>query len=144
MIKIEINQRVGKKINEEWLNKIIARTLGTVGIKNAEVSLAVVGGEDIKKLNRAYRGKDCVTDVLSFVYQAPDKKRKTPLIGEIIICYPQAAKQAGKRGHRVAEEIKMLLIHGALHLAGYDHEKNFKEAKVMEDLQNKMVKLLNG
>ena len=134
---IEINQRVGKKIPKEWLNKIVKQTLGTVGAKNTEISIAFVGDKKMRKLNKTWRGKDKVTDVLSFTYRAE------PLVGEIIICLPQAARQAGECGHSVKEEIKVLLVHGLLHLAGYDHEKSAQQAKLMENLQNKIVKLLS-
>lgn len=136
--KVEINQRAGRKISEEWLNKIVERTLGVVGVKDAETSIAFVGDAEMKKLNKAWRRKNCVTDVLSFVYETK------PLAGEIIICLPQAARQAKKAGRSLAEEIKTLLAHGLLHLCGYDHEKSLRQAKTMENLQNKIVKLLNG
>ncbi len=132
--KIEINQRVGKKIKKDWLSKIVKRTFGTVGVKDAAVSIAVLGDAEMKKLNKEWRGKNKVTDVLSFVYEAK------PLVGEIIICLPQAARQAKKCGHSAKEEVKMLLIHGLLHLAGYDHEKSLGEAERMEKLQNKLLR----
>lgn len=130
---IEINQRVGEKISKKWLNKIFERTLRAVNVKNAEISVAFVGDLEMKKLNKKWRGKNCVTDVLSFVYE--DK----PLVGEIIICLPEAARQAKKCGHSVRDEIKMLLVHGLLHLCGYDHEKSLGEAEKMEKLQNKLL-----
>ncbi len=134
--KIEINQRTEKKIKGKWLNEIIRQSLGEVGVKNAEISLAFVGDAEMKKLNKKWRGKNKVTDVLSFIYEAK------PLVGEIIICLPQAARQAGEGGHSIKEEIKTLLVHGLLHLAGYDHEKSLKEAEQMEKLQNKLLKCL--
>ncbi|MBU1146086.1 rRNA maturation RNase YbeY [Patescibacteria group bacterium] len=144
MIKIEINQQVGKKISERWLNKIVKGTLGAVGVNNAGVSIAIVGDQEMKKLNKEWRGKNCVTDVLSFDYKFQVPSSKFQVDGEIIISYPRAARQAKERKASTAEEIKMLLIHGALHLAGYDHEKNLRQAREMEKLQNKMVKLLNS
>ncbi|MFH2136714.1 MAG: rRNA maturation RNase YbeY [Patescibacteria group bacterium] len=144
MIKIEINQQVGKKISEVWLNKIVKGTFGAVGAKNAEISVAFVGDQEMEKLNKVWRGKNKTTDVLSFTYEKYKRGSKKPLIGEIIISYPRAARQAKEREASTTEEIKMLLIHGALHLAGYNHEKNFRQAREMEKLQNKMVKLLNS
>ncbi len=141
MIKIEINQKVGKKIKEAWLNKIVEQTLGAVKIKNASVSVAIVGDLEMKKLNKEWRGKNCVTDVLSFDYKFQVPSSKFEIEGEIVISHPQAARQAKEGGHNVDEEIKMLLVHGALHLAGYDHEKSEREAKKMEELQNKIFKI---
>ena len=152
MIKVEINQRVGKKIKEAWLNKIVEQTLGAVGVKSAGVSIAIVGDQEMKKLNKEWRGKNCVTDVLSFDYKfqvfpilsrildgrAIGTSSKFQVDGEIIISYPQAARQARERGECVNDEIKMLLIHGALHLAGYDHEKSLKEARKMREMEQKI------
>ena len=143
MIHFEINQRIGEKIARSWADKIIKNVLTRVGVNNAEISIAFVNDCEIKKLNKQYRGKNKVTDVLSFIYQIPDTKYKIPLNGEIIICYPQAVRQAKEGGHSVEEEIKLLLVHGLLHLCGYDHEKSLKEAKKMENLQSQIVKLSN-
>jgi rRNA maturation RNase YbeY len=145
---VEINQRAGGKISKKRVDKIVEQTLRAVGVKKAEISIAFVGDAEMKRLNKEWRGKNCVTDVLSFDYRS----RKTPIektpknaeiFGEIIISYPQAARQAGEGGHSVGEEIKMLLVHGLLHLVGYDHEKSLKEAKEMEGLQHKIIKLLS-
>jgi probable rRNA maturation factor len=136
MIKIEINQQSGKKISKDFLNKIIGRALQMSGVKDAEISVAFIGDQKMKEMNKTWRGKNCVTDVLSFVYE------QKPLAGEIVVCYPQAVRQAGERGRAAGEEIKLLLIHGALHLVGYDHEKSLSDAKRMENLQNKIVKSL--
>jgi len=134
---VEINQRAGGRISKKWVDKIVEQTLRAVGVKRAEISIAFVGDVEMKRLNKEWRGKNCVTDVLSFIYEVK------PLVGEIIICLAQAARQVRKDGRSdVAEEIKMLLIHGLLHLAGYDHEKTEKEARKMEGLQNKIIKLL--
>lgn len=141
---IEINQRSGKRISKNWLDKIVGGTLETVGVKAAEISVAFVGNREMKKINLAYRGKNKTTDVLSFVYEALKAKTKAPLNGEIIISYEEAARQAEERECGVSEEIKLLLVHGLLHLCGYDHEKSLRQAKIMENLQNKIVKLLNN
>ncbi len=132
----EVNQRVGKKISKEWLNKVIGQTLRMVGVRNASLSIAIVGNKEMKVLNQKWRGENKVTDVLSFTYE------KKPLWGEIIICYPQAKRQAWEGGRSVKEEVKLLLVHGLLHLCGYDHEKSIHGAKRMEALQNKILEKL--
>lgn len=104
-----------------------------------EISLAIVGDARMRKLNKMYRGKNRVTDVLSFgdkpvfeyltkvfrgtekFVEAPDKTNR---LGEIIICYPRAKKQAKQNGHSLKKEISFLLIHGILHLLGFDHKKD--------------------
>jgi probable rRNA maturation factor len=83
----------------------------------------------MRRLNREWRGEDRPTDVLSFS-PAPDPphppRRLAPggALGEIVVDVPYAARQAEKRGHGVAREVKILLAHGLLHLLGYDHEKD--------------------
>jgi len=84
-------------------------------------------------LNRIYRHKDYVTDVLSF-----EEDRKTTEIGEIIVCVSQAKRQAQTFSHSLEKEILRLVLHGYLHLSGYDHVKN-KEALVMEALEEKIL-----
>lgn len=147
MIKIEINQKTSKKFNEGWLANIAKKVLKWLGVKNADISLAVVGDGEMKKLNRQYRGKNKTTDVLSFNYRS----RKTPIekilknaeiFGEIVVSYPQAARQARECGHSVNDEVKMLLVHGILHLCGYDHEAGKVQAKKMFGLQEKIIEKL--
>lgn len=137
--KVEINQRIGKAVNKKWLKKIVQRVFHVMNVKNAEISVAIIGNQEMKRLNKEWRGKNKTTDVLSFTYQIPDAKYKIPLNGEIIICYPQAACQAKERGHSVKEEIKTLLVHGLLHLCGFNHEKSLKEERRMESMQSKLL-----
>jgi probable rRNA maturation factor len=85
----------------------------------AELSLALVTDPEIHALNRQYRGKDRPTDVLSF----PLADTLHPsLLGDVVISVETAARQARRRGHSLREELQTLLIHGTLHLLGYDHE----------------------
>ncbi|TMA55844.1 MAG: rRNA maturation RNase YbeY [Deltaproteobacteria bacterium] len=91
----------------------------------AELSLALVTDPEIHDLNRRYRGKDRPTDVLSF----PLADALQPsLLGEVVISVETAARQAQRRGHSLPEELQTLLIHGVLHLLGYDHEVSRSEA----------------
>ncbi len=136
MIKFSINQRVGKKVGERWAEKIVKTVFKKTGVRNADVSLALVGSGEIKKWNKLYRGKNLATDVLSFVYS------EKPLDGEIIICYSKVVRQAKEKGHTVNDEIEFLLVHGLLHLCGYDHEKSAREEKIMDNLQNKIISVL--
>jgi probable rRNA maturation factor len=127
--KIEVNKKIKEKIAESILIKISEKTLKIIGKKEGEISIAIVGAREIKNLNRHYRNKDKVTDVLSFEY------KKIPLVGEVVICLPQVKRQGGKNWKN---ELIFMLIHGILHLCGYDHEKGEKEAKKMEKLQEEI------
>ncbi len=138
---------------------------------SVEISLAVVGEGRMRRLNKMYRGKNRVTDVLAFEYK-PNSSNHKPILfylakafprskkgedmpvdesgfvgppdeikrlGEIVICYPRAKKQAKRLDHPLEKELVILLVHGILHLLGYDHEKDEEEAKKMEDLQERIV-----
>jgi probable rRNA maturation factor len=86
------------------------------------VSMVLATDETLRRLNREFRGKDATTDVLSFASggeELPDGSRP---LGEIVISVPQAARQAEELGHSLARELRVLAIHGYLHLLGYDHE----------------------
>jgi rRNA maturation RNase YbeY len=109
----------------------------------AVFDIQLVTDAQMAKLNAAYRGKKSVTDVLSFSYMGgaiPVFAHETA--GEIYISLPQAARQARSEGHTLCEELAVLVIHGALHLMGYDHEKNSAEAARMQLLEAKLLRQL--
>ena len=89
------------------------------------VSILFCGDRRMRTLNRRYRGKDRSTDVLAFPAAAP-------MLGDIAISVPYAAREAGRRGEPVAREIDRLLVHGYLHLLGYDHESDSGEMDALE------------
>jgi probable rRNA maturation factor len=139
-----------KKIDEKFLRSAEEKTLSSLNRKNSiEISLVVCGEKMIKDLNRVWRGENRPTDVLSFGGKEAKKDFKPAPdgivhFGEIFICYPVAEKQSRKYGYSIKEEMARLLVHGILHLAGYDHEKNKAEEKKMLTLQEKIVeKTLN-
>jgi probable rRNA maturation factor len=86
------------------------------------VSIVLAGDATLRRLNRDFRGKDATTDVLSFPAGGEELPDGTRPLGEIIISVPQAARQAEALGHSLAHELRVLVIHGYLHLLGYDHE----------------------
>jgi len=102
------------------------------GVKMAEVSLVLVDSLLIKQLNRRYRRINKVTDILSFTYQV------APVKGELIICLEQAARQAKRRRQSLSRELSLLLVHGLLHLNGYDHKK-LNERRLMRRLEKKII-----
>ncbi len=104
----------------------------------AEVSVSFVSNEEIKKLNKIYREKDAVTDVLSFPLGENgeyDKNHDTGalMLGDIVISLDTAVKQAQMYGHSLEREIGFLTVHSMLHLLGYDHEKNTLEERKMRE-----------
>jgi probable rRNA maturation factor len=135
MIKIEVNQCVGKGVNKEWISRIAKIVFNKVNVKKADISIAFIDDLEMKKLNYFYRGKNKTTDVLTFIYESPKDKRKDALFGEVIISYPRAARQARKYGWGIKKEIGELLVHGLLHLCGFDHEKSPRAAKKMREME---------
>ena len=88
-----------------------------------QVSVLLTTDKAIRRLNRQFRGKDKATDVLSFPASSPvQNQEKERIVGDLAISLPTAQRQAHQQGHPLAVEIKVLMLHGLLHLAGYDHE----------------------
>ena len=115
--------------------------LSTIGETSAELGILFVGDQRMRGLNRRYRGKDCTTDVLAFAMrEAPYSSAR--LLGDVVIAVPTAARQA-KRGQRsLDEELTVLLVHGVLHLCGYDHERSEKDARRMHHREQKILRSL--
>lgn len=136
-----------KKIDEKFLHLVEKKTLSGLNMNGSrEISLVICGEKRIRTLNRVWRGKNRLTDVLSFGVEenknskwfiaAPDR---IGYLGEVFICYSVVLKQARRYDCSLNEEMARLLVHGILHLAGYDHEKEEKEKKKMLVLQEKIL-----
>jgi|CXWL01.1.fsa_nt_gi probable rRNA maturation factor len=112
----------------------------TIGLLPGQVNLVFCDDQTIHRLNRDYRGKDKVTDVLTFTYgNDPETSTDRDLAGEIILCIPQTRRQAKEFSLSFESELYKLVIHGFLHLRGYDHEKD-DEYRVMKLLEEKIMK----
>lgn len=113
---IQINKG-GVAVDFGWLPALEKILIRRFKIKK-NISLALVAPAKIKNLNRVYRGRDEVTDVLSFNIDSD------LILGEVIICLAQAQRQARQRAVSGQSELKLLTVHGILHLLGYDHEES--------------------
>ena len=113
---IEINNRTKARINKKLVKTVAEKFAAKYKIKNKEVSIAFVSDSEIKKLNKQYRHKNEVTDVLSFDGEGD-------FFGEILIDYAQIKRQAKESSKEIDEELVFILVHGLLHLVGYDDEK---------------------
>lgn len=102
-------------------------------LTDAEVTLRLVGGREGRALNRDFRGKDYATNVLTFAYSDVE-----PLSGDIVLCAPVIAKEARKQCKPIEARYAHLVVHGMLHLQGYDHDNN-NDARVMETLEAEIV-----
>ncbi|MBQ5683919.1 MAG: rRNA maturation RNase YbeY [Peptococcaceae bacterium] len=124
---------------EEKINKVAAICLKEEQIpEEAEVDLLFVDNEAIREMNREYRDKDSATDVLSFpMYEADEEidDEDEILFGDIVISLERAQEQCEEYGHSLDREVMYLLVHGLLHLAGYDHmeEEEKKEMRAREE-----------
>ena len=122
MILIEptIQARFGRSLRQRALSAFLKEAAGAVGL-DGDVSVLVTSDEEIRRLNRIYRGKNKPTDVLSFPAPAPVHGHEH-MAGDLAISAETAARQAAEIGHPLAMELQILLLHGLLHLGGYDHE----------------------
>lgn len=109
-----------------------------MGYEDRELSILLTGNEEMRVLNRDYRGKDSPTDVLSFPMD------DDCLLGDIVISTEKAAAQAIEFGVTVDEEMARLLVHGILHLAGYDHVKGGRQAKKMKEKEEELMGVIRA
>lgn len=107
-------------VSRNGLARFLTRAQRAAGLRG-EVNVVVTSSQEMRELNRRYRGKDRATDVLSF---PADGAAGKDFAGDIAISADMAARTGRQLGHASAEELKVLLLHGVLHLAGYDHERD--------------------
>src|SRR5216683_5893399 len=132
MIEI-VNRQRRRKINAKQWREFAENILAAIGTKKPDVMIVFVGDEAIKKLNRQFRGKNYATDVLSFPSEAEAFEVENQAhLGEVVISVQRAAAQANGNGLSFSNELKQLILHGLLHLAGYDHETDKGEMNRLE------------
>lgn len=133
-MEIEINKLVPSRVSLEFIQytlKASAKILGSQSKQIDNLSIAIVSQKEIQKINREYRGIDQPTDVLSF--------EEPP---EIIVCWAVLKKQAKTRKLSQKEVLKELLVHGFLHILGYDHQQE-KDFIKMDKISQKILKKLD-
>ncbi|HEB71413.1 MAG TPA: rRNA maturation RNase YbeY [Nitrospirae bacterium] len=119
-----------------------ARAVGPPG--GAELSVALIGDSEMRQLNLDYRGVDRPTDVLAFSQTEGEFGDVAPdMLGDVVVSVDTALRQADQAGLALEEELDLLIIHGVLHLLGYDHEKGADEEKKMKGLENEVLSALN-
>ena len=132
MIEI-INRQRSKKIHTKPWRAFAERALTAINAEPAGVAVVFVSDAAIKKLNQQFRGKDQATDVLSFPNQAePFENENREHLGEVVISVQRAAAQAKQNGLTFSNEVEQLILHGLLHLCGYDHETDDGEMNRLE------------
>ncbi len=110
--------------------------------KQAEVTIRFISSDEMQSLNKQFRHKDKPTNVLSFPSELPDELNEGGFLGDILICCDVIKAEANEQGKKVSEHYAHLLIHGLLHLLGYDHIIE-KDAAIMESLEIDLLKQLN-
>ena len=152
-IDVSFDEGFEECLDAGWLRSIAESTLAAEKIEdNTEVGLVIASQQRVQQLNKTYRGKDSPTDVLAFaMLPEPDADKEISFtappdgirhLGEVIISYPQAIKQAKEQRHSITREVAILIIHGVLHLLGYDHIKDedaikmkAREKEILESLK---------
>lgn len=117
-----------------WSRYLAARgrqVLRALDVRRSELSMALVGDAEMQRLNRDYRGQDRPTDVLAFPLHAPPVAAGVASLGDVVISLDTAILAARERRRPLAAVLDELVIHGVLHLLGYDHERSPAEARRM-------------
>lgn len=130
-----INQQRKIKIEPSVFQKFTEQAIATVKeAKNKDLTIAFVSDRKIKDLNKIFRDKNKATDVLSFPYEPDqyDYLETDNFLGDIVISLETAEKQAAENKLPLETEIKQLILHGILHLCGYDHETDAGEMNSIE------------
>ncbi len=148
-IGISVEEEFKGLVDKDWARKIAQQVLKAENVTPPyDVSIIFTDSETVQRLNRDYRGVDEPTDVIAF-YMLPQKETGSTFVlppdgvtrlGEIIISYPQAAEQAGEQGNTVVQELALLIVHGILHLLGYDHEQPEEEKRMRQREQELLGK----
>lgn len=139
-----MNRQRRQKVGTKRLREVAERILSDLGCHTSELSVAIVGDRAIRVLNRDYLHKDRPTNVISFSMQEGEFGTVNPaLLGDVVISADTAAREAQESGATFWERLVFLLMHGILHLTGYDHERSGEdEARRMEAKERELFALL--
>lgn len=135
--KEEYEKLVAKEELELW----ILALLKELSVESSYCELNLVSSERIREINREYRGKDYATDVISFSQVEGEEIDGSSFLGDIVISIPFASEQAEQYGNSLLSELKYLILHGVLHLLGYDHdeEEEGEMSKMERDIFYKLT-----
>lgn len=135
-VHVEVAEPYRDRVDADDLVYWVQKTLAAEGVSAGEVTVVVTDDNTVRSLNRTFRGVDAPTDVLSFPSQEgedvplPSEEASVPYLGDVVIAYPVAEAQARQYGHSPQEELRLLVVHGVLHLLGYDHATPEEEARM--------------
>jgi rRNA maturation RNase YbeY len=133
-MSVELDDRAESGVSDSEIDRVVAAVLLAEAIGEVEVGVIIVGESDMQELNREHRDQDSATDVLSFPIDDDESLPGVPrMLGDVAICLPVLLAQATEREVSPEAELTDLLIHGVLHLLGYDHETDAGEMLARQD-----------
>lgn len=134
-----VNRQSEVQVDVEDARRFARRLRTALRLERKDFNVCLVGDREIRDLNAAHRGKSCPTDVLSFAWQEEESGGRGPagkewrgFLGDVVISAPTARRQARAEGHPTRTEIRWLILHGVLHLLGYDHETDAGQMTAVE------------
>ena len=132
-VLVAVDETIEAAIDSGQLERLASAAMEREGLPPGELSVLITDDETVRGLNREYAGEDASTDVLAFSltegeeFASPDGVMR---LGEVVISYPTALRQAAEAGRPVEDEIDHLFVHGVLHLLGYDHAESADEKRM--------------
>ena len=134
-----------KGADRAFIRRTSLAILGLIHAVDVHVSIILSDNDFIREINCSYRGKDYPTDVVSFAYREepfPGISESPEELGDIYISLEKALEQSAEYGVAFRDELKRLLVHGMLHLTGYDHEKSIEDERLMESEEERVLNSL--
>jgi probable rRNA maturation factor len=134
VIEVLIRPGMEAKVERAGIERAVQTVLRLEAAPSgASLSVVITDDDEIRSLNRQFRGVDAPTDVLSFADDAPDlpfvdASGEPPYLGDVVLSFPRAQAQAAEQAHSAAQEVYLLVVHGVLHLLGYDHAEPEKKS----------------
>jgi probable rRNA maturation factor len=146
-VTVDVRESWSVPIEQDDLARAVRAALDAEGHPEGEVTVLLTDDAQIRELNRVYAGVDAPTDVLSFSARGGDPAfivapEAAAYLGDIVISVPYAARQAAEQGHSLAAELRLLVVHGTLHLLGYDHSTEEEQAEMWRR-QDSVLKTLS-
>jgi len=136
-VDVSIDDTADVDLSPTWVQEVVCAVLEEEKVpRGTTVDVWITTDEEVHELNRKYRGQDRPTDVLSFAFRETDLFPAAPdevsSLGQVVISCPRAVAQAQSYGHTAQLEVAFLLVHGALHLLGHEHQEEEEEDRMFQ------------
>ncbi len=140
MFDVDVLNEAGYAVDAERLREAAITVLSRNEVEDgSSLTVAITGNDEVARLNQDYRGIDAPTDVLSFPMDG--MPGDTPYLGDLVIAYPYASAQAARLGHGLDDSLGLLVVHGTLHLLGYDHDTPEHRAQMWAAQEGALIEL---